>query len=309
MVFSVILVDNDSATIDSLVLCLRGINPRLIATVTTIPNEVAKILGENTAHIVFVNRDSVPSDVAASILQLPFQNVPVVVMGIEEEHSSNEQESQQLFPLEEYRYRYSAVADYLPLPCTPERVRLLIEHLRNLLAQRELERWKDEQLIMAIQQNAFLMQRMQHLSGAEESTHTEAGSWYLASDELSFEDEELNILYCAAEGNYSILHRLLNGAIQKDFLAKSIGTLEQEWSERYASDEHPFLVRIHNSTIVNINYVESVQRHENRKDYIVRLQTGEEFPLSRTYKHVVERLPKVDKKSRKRNNRTTRPTD
>jgi DNA-binding LytR/AlgR family response regulator len=187
------------------------------------------------------------------------------------------------------------VVDYLPLPCTKERVQMLIEHLRNWLALRELERWKDEQLISVIQKNAFLTQQL-----------SDAG---LSDREFSV-DEDIHVVYCVAERNYSVLHRIQDATIQQEVISKSIGTLAEEFGEKYSSGEHPFLVRIHNSTIVNIKYVESVQKHDNRKDYIVRLRTGEEFILSRTYKHVVERLPKVEKKRRAARVTTrTRPTD
>jgi two-component system LytT family response regulator len=48
-------------------------------------------------------------------------------------------------------------------------------------------------------------------------------------------------------------------------------------------------IRIHRSTIININFIKEMQ-HWYKNDYIITLKNGEKFTSSNTYKFNIEKI-------------------
>lgn len=249
MQLSILIADTDEPSIDVLVRLLSAANAKIIVNITTLPSEVASLLSASVLDITFLNVDTCNED----LLRLDYDAVPVVVTGnFSAPLSPSTQAYTRTLSLDEYSYHYASVKDFLPGPFDQKRLAMVLEHLRNFLAKRELERWQDEQLLSAI-------------AKIEGITAT-------AADNAAVPDDA-SILYCEANRNYTTVYRLSSeGQLEKETLSRSIGMLEKEWSpESFSASKHPFLVRIHHSAIVNSRFVAEVRRHENRKDYIVRL--------------------------------------
>jgi two-component system, LytTR family, response regulator len=79
------------------------------------------------------------------------------------------------------------------------------------------------------------------------------------------------IVYLEASGDYTII-----STKNDQFVSSSgIGKLEE------IMNPDTFL-RVHRSTIVNVNYLKEIERHFNG-GMIVKMQSGKSFPVSRTY--------------------------
>lgn len=85
------------------------------------------------------------------------------------------------------------------------------------------------------------------------------------------------IMYLEASGDYTIL-----STKNDQFVSSSgIGKLEE------ILDPEQF-IRIHRSTIININCLKEIERHFNG-GMVVKMQTGKSFPVSRTYAKLIRR--------------------
>lgn len=79
------------------------------------------------------------------------------------------------------------------------------------------------------------------------------------------------IVYLEASGDYTIITTR-----NDQFVSSSgIGKLEE------IMDPDTF-IRVHRSTIININYLKEIERHFNG-GMVVKMQSGKSFPVSRTY--------------------------
>ena len=94
---------------------------------------------------------------------------------------------------------------------------------------------------------------------------------------LSIED----IRWFEAEENYVRIHT----ASESHLLRETIGRLESRLDPRS-------FIRIHRSSIVNLQYVKEVKREANG-DATVVLTGGEQIALSRSYRSRIQRLVKV----------------
>jgi two-component system LytT family response regulator len=94
---------------------------------------------------------------------------------------------------------------------------------------------------------------------------------------LSIED----IRWIEAEENYVRIHT----AGESHLLRETIGRLESRLDPRS-------FIRIHRSSIVNLQYVKEV-KHEANGDAAVVLTGGEKIPLSRSYRSRIQRLVKI----------------
>jgi two-component system LytT family response regulator len=94
---------------------------------------------------------------------------------------------------------------------------------------------------------------------------------------LSIED----IRWVEAEENYVRIHT----ANESHLLREAIGHLESRLDPRT-------FIRIHRSSIVNLQHVREV-KHEANGDANVVLMSGEKIPLSRSYRSRIQRLVKV----------------
>lgn len=79
------------------------------------------------------------------------------------------------------------------------------------------------------------------------------------------------IIYLEASGDYTII-----STKNDQFVSSSgIGKLEELMSP-------DIFIRVHRSTIVNVNYLKEIERHFNG-GMVVKMQSGKSFPVSRTY--------------------------
>lgn len=85
-----------------------------------------------------------------------------------------------------------------------------------------------------------------------------------------------DIIYCKSDGNYSEIH-LIND--QKEVLSKKLKDIESQTSTIF--------FRVHNSYLVNINYIKEFVKSEGL--YLV-LKTGKTIPVSRTKKNELLKL-------------------
>ncbi len=79
------------------------------------------------------------------------------------------------------------------------------------------------------------------------------------------------IVYLEASGDYTII-----SAKNDQFVSSSgIGKLEELMNP-------DIFIRVHRSTIINVNYLKEIERHFNG-GMVVKMQSGKSFPVSRTY--------------------------
>lgn len=86
-----------------------------------------------------------------------------------------------------------------------------------------------------------------------------------------------DIMHLEASGDYTVL------TTPKDqFLSSSgIGKLEEKLNPEV-------FIRIHRSTIINLNYLKEIEKHFNG-GLIVKMENGKTFPVSRTYAKLIRK--------------------
>lgn len=85
------------------------------------------------------------------------------------------------------------------------------------------------------------------------------------------------IIYLEASGDYTVI-----STKNDQFVSSSgIGKLEELMNP-------DMFIRVHRSTIVNVNYLKEIERHFNG-GMIVKMQNGKSFPVSRTYAKLIRK--------------------
>ncbi len=85
------------------------------------------------------------------------------------------------------------------------------------------------------------------------------------------------IVYLEASGDYTVITTR-----NDQFVSSSgIGKLEE------IMDPDTF-IRVHRSTIINLNYLKEIERHFNG-GMVVKMQSGKSFPVSRTYAKLIRK--------------------
>jgi two-component system LytT family response regulator len=92
---------------------------------------------------------------------------------------------------------------------------------------------------------------------------------------LNLQVEE--IMFLEASGDYTILTTKADQFVS----SSGIGKLEEILNPET-------FIRVHRSTIININYLKEIEKHFNG-GMIVKMGTGKTFPVSRTYAKVIRR--------------------
>lgn len=111
-----------------------------------------------------------------------------------------------------------------------------------------------------------------------------------SSDQISIKDENgkimlvLNvnqILFLKSEDNYISIFYLQNDQVEKALIRTNLKKIVGEW-------DHPNLIRIHRSYMVNMQRIDSVQRKKG--DFQIQLSHFSDMPLkvSGTYKRIFE---------------------
>jgi len=85
------------------------------------------------------------------------------------------------------------------------------------------------------------------------------------------------IVYLEASGDYTVI-----STKNDQFVSSSgIGKLEELMNP-------DTFIRVHRSTIVNVNYLKEIERHFNG-GMVVKMQNGKSFPVSRTYAKLIRK--------------------
>lgn len=144
--------------------------------------------------------------------------------------------------------------DYLLKPVDEERFKAAIE---RALKRKKMEEGRIEDL----------------LGGMREVKHRESydSHIFVQKSEKLFNLPIEEIIYLEASGDYTII-----STKNDQFVSSSgIGKLEEIMNP-------DTFIRVHRSTIVNVNYLKEIERHFNG-GMIVKMQSGKSFPVSRTY--------------------------
>jgi two-component system, LytTR family, response regulator len=86
-----------------------------------------------------------------------------------------------------------------------------------------------------------------------------------------------DIIYLEASGDYTVI-----SAKSDQYVSSSgIGKLEEIMNPE-------MFIRVHRSTIINVNYLKEIERHFNG-GMIVKMHNGKTFPVSRTYAKMIRK--------------------
>jgi len=144
--------------------------------------------------------------------------------------------------------------DYLLKPLDEERFRLAIKRASERI---RADKNNVEELIMSIKSSDDDSKYSSHL--------------FVQKSEKLFNLEVKDILHLEASGDYTVL----TTSVDQYLSSSGIGKLE----EKLNPDQ---FIRIHRSTIINLNYLKEIEKHFNG-GLIVKMQNGKSFPVSRTY--------------------------
>jgi two-component system, LytTR family, response regulator len=144
--------------------------------------------------------------------------------------------------------------DYLLKPLDEERFRMAIE---RAMKRKKMEEGSLEDL----------------LGGMHEVKNRDSydSHIFVQKSEKLFNLPIEEIVYLEASGDYTII-----STKNDQFVSSSgIGKLEEIMNPNS-------FIRVHRSTIVNVNYLKEIERHFNG-GMVVKMQSGKSFPVSRTY--------------------------
>ncbi len=85
------------------------------------------------------------------------------------------------------------------------------------------------------------------------------------------------IIFLEASGDYTIISTKTDQFVS----SSGIGKLEEIMNPET-------FIRVHRSTIININYLKEIERHFNG-GMVVKMQNGKSFPVSRTYAKLIRK--------------------
>lgn len=144
--------------------------------------------------------------------------------------------------------------DYVLKPLDEDRFKLAIKRATQRI---NADKNNVEELIMSIKSADNDQKYSSHL--------------FVQKSEKLFNLEVKDIMHLEASGDYTVLTTK-----NDQYLSSSgIGKLE----EKLNPDQ---FIRIHRSTIINLNYLKEIEKHFNG-GLIVKMQNGKSFPVSRTY--------------------------
>lgn len=85
------------------------------------------------------------------------------------------------------------------------------------------------------------------------------------------------IIYLEASGDYTVISTKTDQFVS----SSGIGKLEEIMNP-------DIFIRVHRSTIVNVNFLKEIERHFNG-GMVVKMQNGKSFPVSRTYAKLIRK--------------------
>ena len=148
--------------------------------------------------------------------------------------------------------------DYVLKPLDEERFRIAVN---RALKRKTAEKGNLEELLKSFK------------SGSKSfETHI-----FVQKSEKLFNLPVEEIVYLEASGDYTVITTK-----NDQFVSSSgIGKLEE------IMDPDTF-IRVHRSTIINLNYLKEIERHFNG-GMVVKMQSGKSFPVSRTYAKLIRK--------------------
>ncbi len=150
--------------------------------------------------------------------------------------------------------------DYLLKPVDEERFRLAID---RALKRKKLEEGRLEDLLGSMRPAR---------TSKSYDTHI-----FVQKSEKLFNLPVEEITHLEASGDYTII-----STKNDQFVSSSgIGKLEELMNP-------DVFIRVHRSTIINVNYLKEIERHFNG-GMVVKMQNGKNFPVSRTYAKQIRR--------------------
>lgn len=150
--------------------------------------------------------------------------------------------------------------DYLLKPLDQERFKLAVE---RALKRKQTEEGKLEDLLGSLRPVNTRTSYDSHL--------------FVQKSEKLFNLPVEDIVYLEASGDYTVI-----STKNDQFVSSSgIGKLEELMNPE-------IFIRVHRSTIVNVNYLKEIERHFNG-GMIVKMQNGKSFPVSRTYAKLIRK--------------------
>lgn len=144
--------------------------------------------------------------------------------------------------------------DYLLKPLDEDRFRQAVD---RALKRKKMEDGRLEDLLGG-------MRQVNHLETYD--THI-----FVQKSEKLFNLPIEEIIFLEASGDYTIICTKADQFVS----SSGIGKLEEIM-------DPSIFIRVHRSTIVNINYLKEIERHFNG-GMVVKMQNGKSFPVSRTY--------------------------
>ncbi|CAN5475596.1 LytTR family DNA-binding domain-containing protein [soil metagenome] len=148
--------------------------------------------------------------------------------------------------------------DYLLKPLDEERFRLAVN---RAMKRKTAEHGNLEELLRSIK---------------SDNKNFESHIFVQKSEKL-FNLPVEEIVYLEASGDYTVITTK-----NDQFVSSSgIGKLEE------IMDPDTF-IRVHRSTIINLNYLKEIERHFNG-GMVVKMQSGKSFPVSRTYAKLIRK--------------------
>lgn len=150
--------------------------------------------------------------------------------------------------------------DYLLKPLDQERFKLAIERAQQ---RQKTESSNIEDLLSSM-----------HTPKARASYESHI---FVQKSEKLFNLPVEDIIYLEASGDYTII-----SAKNDQYVSSSgIGKLEEIMNP-------DIFIRVHRSTIINVNYLKEIERHFNG-GMVVKMQNGKSFPVSRTYAKIIRK--------------------
>lgn len=148
--------------------------------------------------------------------------------------------------------------DYLLKPLDEERFRLAVN---RALKKMTTEKGSLEELLRNIRSG-----------GKNFESHI-----FVQKSEKLFNLPVEEIIYLEASGDYTVITTRSDQFVS----SSGIGKLEE------IMDPDTF-IRVHRSTIINLNYLKEIERHFNG-GMVVKMQSGKSFPVSRTYAKLIRK--------------------
>ncbi len=147
--------------------------------------------------------------------------------------------------------------DYLLKPLDEERFKLAV---KRAMGRINTENKNIEQLLKNIR------------GGAEFDSHV-----FVQKSEKLINLPVEDIVFLEASGDYTVI----NTKVDQYLSSSGIGKLEEKLNPE-------MFIRIHRSTIINLNYLKEIEKHFNG-GMIVKMQNGKSFPVSRTYAKLIRK--------------------